>query len=139
MVAQTQVNGRPHGRGRAPVGPDRYARLRAAAAAMAERSRAAGREDGRAWAADLAEPAQLRRLALGGGFAAVRGVGPGELPVALYAAVMGYASEFTDPAESDAFWERLLPGDPDAIRDDYFTAGFVAGALEVWEEVRPRP
>jgi hypothetical protein len=104
---------------------------------------AEGKEAGREWAEREASPRELRRLdswrgRLGIDWCEVlhghRSRGPG-LPYLLYAEL--HPEDGDDSGTADDFWEGVL-GEDEAkqIWDPEFLIGFVAGALEVWSEVK---
>ena len=118
------------------------ARLRAAAAERARQAEADGREQGRRWAEECADPVQLRRLQAADDqtpspwadhLKAVATPGGENLPVALYHLIEPGAA---DVREVDWFWQDVLDEDVRRLTEPGFAAGFVLGALEVWQGVK---
>lgn len=94
-----------------------------------ERSKETGVNDGRDWAAEVAEPWQLRRLAR---FAERRGVCE-DLAHDLYAAV-----DLERNKDHDDFWAELVGEEyvADRVSDTEYLNGFINGAIEVWDDVK---
>lgn len=101
----------------------------------------AGREWGRKWAEEKALPRYLRNLAKNPEEGFVPYVAPDDeeqVPWRL-SVVLGHAitGEWKTATDWEAFWAEAVGPDGDTLADEEdFARGFVAGALEVWEEVK---
>lgn len=118
------------------------ARLRSAAADRARQAEADGRDQGRRWAEDLADPVQLRRLEAADDqtpapwaehLEAIATPGGENLPGVLYRLIE--AGE-ADDREVEWFWQDVLGEDVRRLSESAFAAGFVLGALDVWRGVK---
>jgi len=114
-------------------------RLKAAQEADANNDHLAGRAAGERWVKTRARPKQLRSLQMAvedaGGSEELLYQGGGEPypPATLWSAIN--VDKELDVGEMNAFWEVVLDPVPGRIENPDFAAGFIDGALDLWEKV----
>lgn len=122
---------------------DKIERLRAEAAELSSRRLAAGRDAGRAWALD-AGAGSLERLATAAGrfrtvpqYVSACACDQLGLPTRLYLDLYNASGASVEWEEVNEFWDSVLWGDGEDIRDRDVAAAFILAALSVWDEVKP--
>lgn len=118
---------------------DVITRLRASKRKTDDRSVVEGRAMGREWAGERAEAKELETLESTFSNSdswydqnESSAYSPGEL---LYFSI--YPEMEGDRAGAEAFWQAICGDDTSPMNSASFVNGFIEGALELWEEVKP--